>query len=169
MPSGLQAITYLNLQHLPQTQPQFQRPTGLVICIFLIHLYQPRYASWFQTCIGRALCIWSNQVQAYVLVRPGGHWSTTRRPSPFSSFWLFWRQSWRLHKEEVLAASNRAFIHTAIKGCSRVICSHASTSGWSTRRSTTWIIRTSVCRSTLPRTYVLSEEATYHKPVAPPI
>ncbi len=45
---------------------------------------------------------------------------------------------------------------------------HALTSGWSARRSTTWIIRTSVGRSTILRTYVL-EEVTYHKLVAPPI
>ncbi len=31
---------------------------------------------------------------------------------------------------------------------------HTSTSGWSARRSTTWIIRTSVGRSTILRTYV---------------
>ncbi len=45
---------------------------------------------------------------------------------------------------------------------------HASTSGWSARRSTTWIIRTSVGRSIILLTYVL-EEAIYHKLVAPPI
>ncbi len=40
---------------------------------------------------------------------------------------------------------------------------HASTNGWSARRSTTWIIRTSVGRSTILRMYVL-EKVTYHKP-----
>ena len=31
------------------------------------------------------------------------------------------KQSWRLHKREVLIASSRAFIYIAIKGCSKVI------------------------------------------------
>ncbi len=35
--------------------------------------------------------------------------------------WLSLRQSWRLHKEEVLAVSSKAFIHIATKGCSRVV------------------------------------------------
>ncbi len=72
--------------------------------------------------------------------------------------WLSWRRSWRLHKGEVLAASSRAFIHTATRGCSRVI--HVSTSGWSARRSTTWIIRTLVGRSSILRTYVWRKRRT---------
>ncbi len=35
--------------------------------------------------------------------------------------WFSWRRSWCLHKREILAASSMAFIHTATKGCSRVI------------------------------------------------
>ncbi len=78
MQSGLQAIAYLNLQHLPQPQSQF--PTAYWPChwhhsdAFVLSWY----ASWFQTCTCRGLYIWSSQVQAYILVRPGGYWSTTK-------------------------------------------------------------------------------------------
>ncbi len=71
--SGLQAIAYLNFQLLPQPQPQSQWPHHLhhprCICIIPIRLmildvHQQRF-----------LYIQSSQIQAYVLVRPGDHWS----------------------------------------------------------------------------------------------
>ncbi len=74
-------------------------------------------------CTCRSLCIWSSQLQAYVLDRPKGHWSTTKEAfvilinySDFPEDEADVRT-----KEKSLAASSRAFIHTATKGCSRVI------------------------------------------------
>ncbi len=94
----------------------------------------------------------------------------TKRPLLFSSLsWRSWRQSWRPHKGEVLAASNWTYVYTATKECSRVI------------RLTPWRVG-DLQEGWIPESYVpqqvevhlptyirLSEEATYHKPVAPPI
>ncbi len=64
-----------------------------------------------------------SQVQAYILVRPGGYWSTHQKAFIIlvKALTFYRRQSWRPHKREVLIASSKAFIHTSIKGCLRVI------------------------------------------------
>ncbi len=79
-------IIYLNLSL------NSQRPSGLVTCIILMHLYHPDafvpswYASWFQTCTCRGLCIWSRS--GLGLRTLSGLEATgllPRRPSSFSS------------------------------------------------------------------------------------
>ena len=88
-------ILFIKLQFSNQVQQAFKplhtstfnldlnlslNPNGLVTCIIpdtfvsspirLVHDSRPSLHQ--QT----SLCIQSNQIQAYVLVRPGGHWST---------------------------------------------------------------------------------------------
>ncbi len=64
-----------------------------------------------------------SQVQGYVLVRPWGNWSTHQKAFIIlvKALTFHKRWSWRLHKEEILAMSSRAFIYTATKGYLRVI------------------------------------------------
>ncbi len=139
-----------------------QWPTGLVTCIILMHLYHPDTPHDFRRTPVEISA--SDQVRSRPMYSPGlGATGLLPRPSSFSLFWLSWRQSWRLHKGEVLSCVQQGFHPHRHQGVFEGDTFHASTSGWSARRSTTWIIHTSVGRSTILRTYVL-QEATYHKP-----
>ncbi len=90
------------------------------------------------------------------------------RSSSFSSFWLFWKYSWRSHKGEVLSCVQQGFHPHRHQGVLKGDTLHASTSGWFARRLTTWIICISVGRSTILRTYVWRKQRTTSL-VAPPI
>ncbi len=76
------------------------------------------------------------------------------RPSSFLLFWLSWRWSWRWHKRKDLSCIQKGFHPHRHQGVLNIDILHASTSGWSARRSTTWIIRTPVGTSTVLHTYV---------------
>ncbi len=120
-PSGLLRTStsniYLNLSL------NSQRPTSLVICIILIHSYRPDMLHDSRHTSAEVFA--SDQVRSRPMyfVRPGGYLVYYQRG--FCHFhqvlWLSWRRSWRLHKGKVLAASSRAFIHIATKGCSRAV------------------------------------------------
>ncbi len=111
-------------QYLSQPQLQYQRPDGLVTCIIPdafvlspIRLMIPD--------VHTAEVFTSNQVRSRptcLLLGLGATTLPTKRLLSFLSLpWRSWRQSWHPHKGKVLAASSKAFIHTATKGCSRVI------------------------------------------------
>ncbi len=82
--------------------------------------------------------------------------------------WLSWRRSWRLPKGEVLSCVQQGFHPYRHQGVLKGDTLHASTSGWSAKRSTTWIIRISVGRNTILRMYVWRKRRTTSL-VAPPI
>ncbi len=111
-------------KHLPQPQPQSQQSDGLVTCII---------PDAFVSSLIRLMILYvhtaevsvSNQVKSRPTCLPLSLKATslpTRRPLLFSSLlWRFWRRSWRLYNGEVLAASSWIYVHTATKGCSRMI------------------------------------------------
>ncbi len=174
MESGLRAYclpqpptSTSNSNHLPQPQPQF--PTAY----WPRHLHHPDafvsswYASWFQTCTCRGLCIWSRSGPGLRTLSGLGATSLLlRRPLSFSSGTLTFLKT-KLTSAQGRSPScvQQGFHLHRHQGVLEGGTLHASTSGWSIRRSTTWIIRTSVGRSTILCMYVL-EKAMYHKLVA---
>ncbi len=95
---------------------------GLVICIIYIRIISNTSHDSRRTH-NRGLYT-SNQVRSRLTYLSGLAATDlrTKRPSLFLSLtWHSWRQSWRPYKREVLAASSWTYIHTATKGCSRVI------------------------------------------------
>ncbi len=177
MQSGLQAIVYLNLQtstsnsnHQPQPPPQF--PIALLssslasswcICTILIHLMIP------DMHLQRSLHLIKLGPGLRILSGLGATGLLSRRPSSFLSGTLtFLKTKLTSAQGKNPSCVQQGFYPHHHQGVLEGDMLHASTSGWSIRRSTTWIIRNSVGRST--SSYVLtSEEATYHKLVAPPI
>ncbi len=160
MQSSLQAIAYLNRQYLPQAQIIYldlslnsQRPTGLVTCIILMRLYHLDMPHDSNRALAEVSA--SDQVRfkpTYSLgLRATG---LPPRPSSFSSFWLSWRRSWHLHKGEILSYVQQGFHPYRHQGVLETDTFYTLMSGWSARRSTIWIIRISVGRSTILRTYV---------------
>ncbi len=95
-------------KHLPQPQIIYlnlnlnsQWPTGLITYIILMHLYHPDtpHVSRHATAEVSA----SDQVRSRPTYSSGlGATSLLPRLSLFLSFWLSWKRSWHLHKEEVL-------------------------------------------------------------------
>ncbi len=69
------------------------------------------------------LCIQSSQVQVYILVRPGGHWSIHKEAFIILiNALMFIEDKANVRtREKVLATSSRAFIYTTTKGCSSVV------------------------------------------------
>ncbi len=99
---GFQAIVYLNLQHLLNFSLNSQRPTGLVNCIILMHLYHPNTPHDSRRAPAEVFT--SDQVKSKATYSSGlGATGLLPRPLSFSLFWLSWRWSWRSHKEEVLS------------------------------------------------------------------
>ncbi len=92
MQSGLQAIAYLNLQHLPQPQIIYlnlslnsQQPTGLVTCILLMHSYHPDTPHDSRRAPAEVSA--SDQVRSRPTYSSGlGATDLLPRPSSFSSF-----------------------------------------------------------------------------------
>ncbi len=143
MQSGFQAIAYLNLQ--TSTSISVSNSNGLLvsslassgcICTVLIRLMIP------DVHLQRSL----------YLIKSGTSPRTRQGSGPLVYYqrgfchshqllWLLWRRSWRLYKGEVLATSSRAFIHTATKGCSRMI------------RFTPWQVR-NLQEGQLPESYI---------------
>ncbi len=159
MQSGLQAIAYFNLQHLPQhlpqPQPQSQRPAGFVTCIILIHLYHPDMLHNSRQAPAEVFI--SDQVRSRptYLSGLGATGLLLRRPSSFSSATLTFLKTKLMSVQGrspscVQQGFNPQRHQVVLKGDTL----HTSTSGWSARSSTIWIICTSVGRSTFPRTYV---------------
>ncbi len=170
MQSGLQAIAYLNLQTSTSTSASI--PNGLLAWSLA--------SSWcIRTVLIRLLIPDVHLQRSLHLIKSGPGLRTSsglgatgllpRRPLSFSSGTLTFL------KTKLTSAQGRSpscvpqgFHPHHHQGVLESGTLHVSMSGWSARRSTTWIIRTSVGRSTILPIYIL-EEATYHKLVALPI
>ncbi len=134
-----------------------------------MHLYHPRYASWFQTCTYRGLCIWSSQVKAYVICKAWGPLVY------YQETFVILIMTLTFLKTKLTSAQGRSpsciqqGLHShRYQGVLEGDMLYAAMSGWSARRLTTWIIHTSIGRS-IPSYICMSEEAIYYKPVALPI
>ncbi len=144
---------YLNLSF------NSKRPTGLITCIILIHSYLPDMPHDSRRAPAEVSAF--DQVRSRPTYSSGlGVTGLLPRLSSFSSFWLSWRRSWRSHKGEVLSCVQQGFHPHCDQGVLEGDTLHTSTSGWSARRSTTWIIHTSVGRRTILRTYVWKKRRT---------
>ncbi len=92
-----------------------------------------------------------------------------KRPLSFSSVTLtFLKTKLTFAQGRSLSCIQQGFHSHCHQGVIKGDTLHVSTSGWSARRSTTWIIRTSVGRSTILRMYIWRKRRTTSL-VAPPI
>ena len=150
MQSVLQAIAYLNLQISTSTSASIATVSSLAS--YPMHLYHPQYALWFQMCNCKRLCIQSGQAKAYVFTaRPGSHWYIHQEA------FIMFSQSPDVHRKKTKLTSaqkkspsciQQGFHPHRYQEMLENNILHASTSGWSARRLTTWIIRISVDKST---------------------
>ncbi len=146
-----------------------QRPTGLVTCIILMQLYHPDTPHDSRRAPAEVSASDQVRSRSTYSLGLGATGLLRRRPSAFSSSTLTFLKT-KLTSAQGRSPScvQQGFHLHQHQGMLEGDTLHASTSGWSARRSTTWIISTSVGRSTILCTYVLAE-ATYHKLVASPI
>ncbi len=125
-------------------------PNSFVTYIIPMYLYYPQYASWFQTCTCRGLCIQSSQAQAYVFTaKPESHWSTHHKAFVILVTALIFLKTKQTSAQERRPSCIHLNLHLHHhQGVFEDNTPHTSTSEWFARKLTTWIIRTSVGRST---------------------
>ncbi len=155
-------------KHLPQPQIIYlnlslnsQRPTGLVICIILMRSYHPDTTHDSRPALVEVSA--SDQVSSRptYLLGLGATGLLPKRPSSFSSATLtFLKTKLTFAQGRSPSCVQQGFHLYHHQGLLEGDALHASTSGWSAKRSTTWIIRTSIGRSTILSTYVWRKRRT---------